>query len=60
MNNSDERDYEEEAANAALMEEQDYDPDLFADTWNAEPFDPAELNITPEDEDIPEWMIGSY
>lgn len=58
MDHSDERDYKEEAANAALLTEVDYDGDLFADTWNAEPFDTAELNLPENADDMPEWMFG--
>lgn len=58
MDINDQRDYEEEAANALLLTEQEYDGDLFADTWNAEPFDPAELNLPEGADDMPEWMFG--
>jgi hypothetical protein len=61
MNNSDERDYDEEAANASLMaEETEYDASLFVDTWDAEPFDQRELVIERDWDDIPEWMIGAF
>lgn len=59
MDINDQRDYEEEEYNrAVLLEEQDYDPDLFADTWNAEPFDASQLEVPREWDELPEWMIG--
>lgn len=60
-------DYEYEEMNAERdsweaeqAEEIKYDAALFEDTWLAEPFDAAELVISQDDGDLPEWMIGSY
>lgn len=63
MNNSDERDYDEEQANRDLMEEQDedlYHPSMieFEDTWNAEVYDAAQLIVPESYDEIPEWMFG--
>jgi hypothetical protein len=62
MDQNEQRDFEEEAANLALMEEQDdeelYHPSMieFEDSWNADT-----INLqgpTGWDIDIPEWMNG--
>jgi hypothetical protein len=50
----------EQEAEQAIEYQSDlfYNGELFADTWDAEPFDTSELIVTADDDDLPEWMMG--
>lgn len=56
----DEINAEREAILAEQEAEQEYDSDLFADTWNAEPFDGTELILPDNADEMPEWLFGGY